>query len=355
MRTRDRILRIAVSALALGLTPAFAFDGTARPQTDVPGAVSSQSAPAPSGMAPASANSRAIDVPRPPGSIPNAGAGMGLPATQLPRPRAPIPVLSTTPSTASAPTAIDRPLPPPTAFAAPSIPITPFEAFKSGARAMRDGQKQKGVRALEYAAEQGVIAAQWKLGRMYAEGDGVDQSDLKAFDYFRRIADSHADDNPGGPESRYVANAFVSLGHYYREGIPESDVKADAARARQMYAYAASYFRDPDAQYHLARVLLDGSPADGDARQAARWLYSAANKGQTQAQAVLGRMLFKGEPGVPRQAARGLMWLALARENAASTDGWIGELYESAFKQASADERALAGEFLVRWVNGRRE
>ena len=147
----------------------------------------------------------------------------------------------------------------------------------------------------------------------------------------------------------------MSLGHYYREGIADSEVRADRARARQMYSYAASYFRDPDAQYHLARALLDGAAADGDARQAARWLYSAANKGQTQAQAVLGRMLFKGEPGVPRQAARGLMWLALARENATPSDTWIGELYESAFKQATNDERALAGEYLVRWVNGRHE
>jgi hypothetical protein len=226
MRTRDRIISLAALSLMLGLAPVFALDGTPRPSGDA-------AAPAPVQTPPSPAHSRGGDIPRPPGAIPNAGAAMavGLPATSLPRPRAPVPVLSTTPSTATAP-AIDRPLPPPTAFAAPTIPITPFEAFKSGARAMRDGQKQKGVRSLEYAAEQGVVAAQWKLGRMYAEGDGVDQSDVKAFEYFRRIADSHAEDNPNGPESRYIANAFVSLGHYYREGIAESEVRADRARAR---------------------------------------------------------------------------------------------------------------------------
>ena len=37
-----------------------------------------------------------------------------------------------------------------------------------------------------------------------------------------------------------------------------------------------------------------------DPLQAARWLKAAASKGQYQAQAVLGRLLFKGEPGVPR-------------------------------------------------------
>jgi hypothetical protein len=344
MRTPDRIITLAIG-LGLGVTQAFAFEGTTRPPD-------AMMAPAPAASAPAISRAVQADVPRPPGMIPRAGGaapGAGIPNAVLPRPRAPVPVLS---APAAAP--IDRPLPPPTAFAAPAAPITPIEAFRSGARALKDGQKQKGLVSLEYAAEQGVIAAQWKLGRMYAEGDGVDQSDLRAFEYFSRIADGHADDNPSGPQARYVANAFVSLGHYYRDGIPDSDVKADAGRARHMYAYAASYFGDPDAQYHLARLLLDNSGPNNDPRQAARWLYKAANKGQYQAQAVLGRMLFKGE-NVPRQAARGLMWLALAHANAGPSDAWVGELYESAYKQATSDDRALAGDMLVGWVNGRRD
>ena len=99
--------------------------------------------------------------------------------------------------------------------------------------------------------------------------------------------------------------------------------------------------------------MLDNGP-DRDPRQAARWLHAAANKGQHQAQAVLGCMLFKGEFG-PRQAARGLMWLAIANSNAVPADSWIAELYKSAFKQATNDERAVAGDMLVRWVNGKRD
>ena len=37
------------------------------------------------------------------------------------------------------------------------------------------------------------------------------------------------------------------------------------------------------------------------------------------------------------------------------TEGWIGELYDSAVKQATDEERAMAGEFLMRWMNGRRD
>jgi uncharacterized protein len=239
--------------------------------------------------------------------------------------------------------------------APPNAPApTPFEAYRSGARMLRAGETAKGVHALEYAAEQGHAAAQWKLGRMYAEGDGVKRNDLRAFEYFSRVANAHADDNPESPQSRFVANAFVALGHYYLDGIPNSAVKANPARAREVFSYAASYFGDADAQYNLARMYLEGKGTPRDPRQAARWLDLAAKKGQHQAQALLGHMLFKGGD-VPRQAARGLMWLTLARDSAASGDTWIHELYDAAFKQATDDERQVALLFLERWMKGKRE
>src|SRR5215210_5709312 len=117
---------------------------------------------------------------------------------------------------------------------------TPFEAFRSGARALRAGETIKGVTSLEYAAEQGHTAAQWKLGRMYAEGEGVPRNELRAFQYFSRIANGHADDSPEAPQSRYVANAFVALGHYYLGGIPNSPVKAHPARSAAGRAVARS-------------------------------------------------------------------------------------------------------------------
>ena len=118
--------------------------------------------------------------------------------------------------------------------------------------------------------------------------NGVTQNDLKAFQYFRAIADNHADDNPQAPQARFVANAFVALGHYYRDGIPDSPVRPDADRARHMFWYAASYFADPDAQYHLGRLYVDGKMLPKDSVQAARWFRLAANKGHHVAQATLG-------------------------------------------------------------------
>jgi exopolysaccharide production negative regulator len=243
------------------------------------------------------------------------------------------------------------------ATAAPS-PQTPVQAFRSGAHWLKAGETAKAVHSLEYAAEKGHAIAQWKLGRMYAEGEGVTQNDLKAFEYFRRIADSHADDNPNTRQARFVANAFVALGHYYLQGIPQTTVKRDPERAREMFAYAASYFRDSDAQYYLARLYLDGVGAPHDPRQAARWFGLSAQKGMCKAQAMFGAMLFTGDH-IPRQAARGLMWLTLAKDAAKDTSAtdraWINRLYDNAFRQATEDERALALVYLRRWMETRRE
>src|SRR5436309_474012 len=98
---------------------------------------------------------------------------------------------------------------------------------------------QPTLNSLQYAAEGGHPVAQWKLGRMYAAGDGVIQDDLRAFEYFSRIANAHAEDSPSAPQATIVANAFVALGRYYLHGIPNSKIKPDTDRARETVPYAA--------------------------------------------------------------------------------------------------------------------
>ena len=239
--------------------------------------------------------------------------------------------------------------------AAPALPVAsaaaPGLALKN---AVPPPAPAHTLSALQYAAEEGHPVAQWKLGRMYAVGDGVAQNDLRAFEYFSRIANAHAEDSPAAPQAQIVANAFVALGRYYLSGIPETRVKADTERAREMFAYAASYFGNADAQYNLARLYLNGVGAPRDPKYAARWLGLAAQKGQYQAQALLGQMLFNGDQ-LQRQAAKGLMWLTLAKDNATADEAWIADLYSNAIKRATDDDRAMALQMLQRWVQGRRD
>src|SRR5207302_8756924 len=102
---------------------------------------------------------------------------------------------------------------------------------------------------------------------------GVARSDRRAFTYFGKIANSHAEDSSfDSPNARIVASALVAVGRYYLDGIPDSDIKADPSRARRMLFYAASNLRDPDAQYLMGRLLLDGSGGEHEPVQAVRGL-----------------------------------------------------------------------------------
>ena len=247
----------------------------------------------------------------------------------------------------------------PTASQDATIPVVSAQPGAGAAAALKKvispTTPDTSLTSLQYAAKGGHPVAQWKLGRMYADGDGVAQDDLRAFEYFSRIANAHAEDSPSAPQAAIVANAFVALGRYYLNGIPNSKVKSDPERAREMFSYAASYFGNADAQYDLARLYLHGAGTSrDDFRYGARWLGLAAQKGQHQAQALLGQMLFNGDQ-LPRQAARGLMWLTLARDSAAPDETWIKESYNKAIAKASEDDRAMALQMLEHWVQGRRD
>ena len=237
----------------------------------------------------------------------------------------------------------------------PVVAAQPGGAAAALKKAIPPSSPETALTSLQYAAEGGHPIAQWKLGRMYADGDGVARDDLRAFEYFSRIANAHAEDSPSAPQATIVANAFVALGRYYLNGIPNSKIKSDPERAREMFSYAASYFGNADAQYDLARLYLKsaGTSRD-DFRYGARWLGLAAQKGQHQAQAMLGQMLFNGDQ-LPRQAARGLMWLTLARDSATPDEIWIKESYNKAIARASDDDRAMALKMLEHWVQGRKD
>ena len=65
-------------------------------------------------------------------------------------------------------------------------------------------------------------------------------------------------------------------------------------------------------------------------------------------------MLFSGDQ-LPRQAARGLMWLTLARDSATADEIWIRDSYNKAIARASDDDRAMALQMLEHWVQGRKD
>lgn len=275
-----------------------------------------------------------------------------------------------------------------------SAETPPGEAFSYGLQQYNSGDKLTAIEALSFAAGKGVTGAQWKLGNMYAEGDGVARDDKKAFELFADVVSDAAQDELAAERSApFVANAIVRLGTYYRQGIPDGGIKADQSRARQLFYNAASVFGNADAQLNLARMAYAGEGGERDLVQAAKWANLAAAKGNAQAreltvavslelarahmdgkgagrsvreaaawarqaadygsvdgQALLGHILFEGD-GTARQAVDGLMLLTIALARSEGQVRWIADLHEQALSAATESEwyaaRIRADEWLA--------
>lgn len=226
--------------------------------------------------------------------------------------------------------------------------LSPSEALRTGARQYYSGDKAGALNSLQYAAENGQSMAAWKLGEMYAKGDGVQEDDIKAFQYYSQVVREHGDSSPNAPDAPFVASAFVALGTYYLNGISDA-VPQNVARARQIFTHAASYFGDPDAQYELGRLYQGNS-----GRLAVRWYNLAALKGHVGAQARLGETLYTlGQSD--GQKARGLMWLTVARKQAGEADAlWINDMHERYFGLSSEGVRSAARNMADAWMTSNR-
>lgn len=214
---------------------------------------------------------------------------------------------------------------------------SPWAVFRFGFTAYQSGQKEQAVEAYRYAADNGQLGARWKLARMYAEGDGVTRNDYEAFKFFQEIA--FQDVEPGSPDESYVSDALVALAGYAREGIPGTPVQPNPAAAQDYYMRAAANYRNPQAQFEIGKMFLDGTGGvKASVQQAARWLQLAAEKGHAGAQATLGNLLFQSG-----RAVRGLAMMTAALERAQPTDkGWIRGMQEEAFALSGEADRRTA-------------
>ncbi len=232
--------------------------------------------------------------------------------------------------------------------------VTPQQALKEGARAYYSGEKDKALSPLRYAAENGQAMAAWKLGRMYSQGDGVPEDDLRAFRYFSQVVREYSADGPEAHSAPFVASALVEIGRYFLTGISDTPVKQNPHKAHEVFTYAASYFGDADAQYNLGLMYLDNRLPDFDRRLAARWLKLAAVKGHVGAQAKFGELLFFTKE---MTAARmtGLKWMTLARRQVAGSESnaWIVALHEKAFSLATEKERRKSANWADEWLSKR--
>jgi TPR repeat protein len=192
------------------------------------------------------------------------------------------------------------------------------EAAKECSRTLSRQQDYKQV-------DQGCAPAQTSLGKMYHKGEGVQQDFKQAAAWYRKAAEQED------------KGAQYHLGVMYNDG---EGVQQDFEQAAAWYRKAAEQ-GFPAAQYNLGLMYNDGEGVQQDFKQAVAWLRKAAEQGYAGAQCSLGKMYHKGE-GVQQDFEQAAAWHRKAAEQGAVEAQYVlgimyrqGQEVKQDFKQAA--------------------
>lgn len=158
------------------------------------------------------------------------------------------------------------------------------------------GDYAKAMSLFRPAADQGNPIAQYNVGILYENGQGVPQDFRQAAEWYRKGADQGYSEAQNNLASLYLAGS----------GMPaniEEGVKWLRAAATQGHG---------GAQYNLGMLFAHGQGVTKDFKQAEGWLRLAADQGDADAKFNLGALYERGD-GAP-QIIEAYKWYLLAAE-----------------------------------------
>ena len=135
--------------------------------------------------------------------------------------------------------------------------------YDAGLKAAQAGDFQTALKEWKMLADQGHAGAQYNLGWMYANGEGVVEDDAEAVRWYRLAADQG------------VAGAQLNLGWMYANG---EGVVEDDAEAARWYRLAADQGH-AGAQYNLGVMYASGEGVLQDNVTAHMWFNIAGANG----------------------------------------------------------------------------
>jgi exopolysaccharide production negative regulator len=209
---------------------------------------------------------------------------------------------------------------------------SPDAALKQGLSAFRGGYYEIAEPALQYAARSESLLAKYYLAMIYSDNLGARTDHVKAYGLFRDIVDVNADIDPDiDPRAPIVGRSMTALAKYVKSGLPELHMRANPRRAADLFQNASLTFNDADAQYELAKLLLEGEGVKRDPRTAIHWLSVLSQSGHASAQAFLSDLLWRGKY-VKADPVRALALIAVSVENAPPQERlWIEDIYQSIY------------------------
>ena len=218
-------------------------------------------------------------------------------------------------------------------------------------------------------AEKGDAHAQFMLGRMYHDGQGISPDEKAAFEWFRKAAEQgNADaenyvgymytngqgvreDKAAGFDWLHKSAVQGNATAQYRIGIAYVDGKAtaqDDARAVTWFRKAAEQ-GNADAQFWLGLSYDQAEGVPQDYSAAVLWYRKSADRGNGMAQYALGLMYYKGH-GVALDLVQAHRWFTLAAEREGDLRADAAEMRNQAASEMTPAQIATAQKLALEWT-----
>ena len=164
-----------------------------------------------------------------------------------------------------------------------------------------DGVTQNHKEAVKWyklAAEQGHPNSQFNVGLRYENGQGVNQDYQTAIKWYKLAAEKR------NPRAEDALGSFYKLGHGVTQNYQEA-IKWYKLSSEQGYSRA---------QHNMALMYYDGLGVTKDYQEAAKWYKLAAEQGYPKAQEALGVLYVRAE-GVTQDYAMAYLWFSIGADN----------------------------------------
>jgi len=159
---------------------------------------------------------------------------------------------------------------------------------------------EKKIDAAKTRAETKDVNAQYKLAKLYRDGEGRTKNLRLAHNWFKKAAEQ------GHSGAQY------QLGRLYEKG---QGGRQDYHKAAEWYHLAAKLGRSRDAHFALGDLYFHGRGVSQDPGASIDWYMLAAEQGHPMAQYVMGAMYHDGW-GVSKNPIEAYKWFKLASRHA---------------------------------------
>ena len=173
----------------------------------------------------------------------------------------------------------------------------PGEQYKQGMAHYDNEDYEQAFECLSKAAEGGHAEAQYYLGKLYDDGDGVERDNVQAAAWYNKSAEQGNADAQNCMASAYKFGKGVEKD--YRQAYYWCQKAAEQGQA--------------DAQTMLGVLYAWGEGVEQDYKQAAHWYRKSAEQGISGAQYALGELYDKGR-GIPQDYKQAAYWYQKSAE-----------------------------------------